>query len=178
MKTFNKGDIVRVLANSTYQALAGMIFEVTECDEKYSGNTLVDVTALNKINSNWGWKGRGLPKGKFGWFILSNQLELLLPAEVHVTPKAKKRSVTRDNPLPKHTLTNQCQQLLTLLEMKGSTTALEASGVYRIRALPRRIADLKEAGYTIVTKLDRDTTGQRYARYYLKGTSVEAARAA
>jgi hypothetical protein len=74
------------------------------------------------------------------------------------------------SPKAKNTLSPQCASLLTLLQSKGSTTALEAAGVYRIRALPRRIADLKAAGYKISSVISNDVTGQRYARYYLNET--------
>lgn len=50
---------------------------------------------------------------------------------------------------------------------KGSITPVEAAAVYRVRALPRRIADLKENGWPIKRELKTDATGQRYARYYL-----------
>jgi hypothetical protein len=50
---------------------------------------------------------------------------------------------------------------------KGSITNVEAQALYRCRALPRRIADLKELGVPISSVLKKDATGQRYARYEL-----------
>jgi len=39
---------------------------------------------------------------------------------------------------------------------------------FGVMALPRRIADLREHGYHIVSVLENNKlTGQRYARYYL-----------
>lgn len=64
-------------------------------------------------------------------------------------------------------MTPQAQQILLHLKNHGSITQAEAGTVYRIRALPRRIADLKEAGHPITRELKKDATGQRYARYSL-----------
>lgn len=50
---------------------------------------------------------------------------------------------------------------------KGSITNVEAQALYRCRALPRRIADLKAEGFEIKTVMKKDATGQRYARYVL-----------
>jgi hypothetical protein len=50
---------------------------------------------------------------------------------------------------------------------KGSITNVEAQALYRCRALPRRIADLKVLGMPITSVLKKDATGQRYARYEL-----------
>jgi hypothetical protein len=57
--------------------------------------------------------------------------------------------------------------ILTHLQQKGSITNVEAQALYRCRALPRRIRDLKEAGWNITSVLKKDATGQRYARYVL-----------
>jgi hypothetical protein len=57
--------------------------------------------------------------------------------------------------------------IFTHLLTKGSITNVEAQALYRCRALPRRIADLKEAGVPIISVLKKDATGQRYARYEL-----------
>lgn len=65
-------------------------------------------------------------------------------------------------------LTPQVRTLLTHLTDHGSISQAEAGTVYRIRALPRRIADLKAAGYNVRRELKNDATGQRYARYYLE----------
>ena len=64
-------------------------------------------------------------------------------------------------------MTPQAQTVLTHLPNHGPITGVEAEAVYRIRHLPRRIADLKDAGFNIITELRRDPTGQRYARYAL-----------
>ena len=59
--------------------------------------------------------------------------------------------------------------ILKHLEDKGSITNIEAQALYRCRALPRRIADLKEIGFSIASVMKRDATNQRYVRYYLVG---------
>ena len=58
--------------------------------------------------------------------------------------------------------------ILAHLVTKGSITNVEAQALYRCRALPRRIADLKEEGFKIKTLMKKDVTGQRYARYVLE----------
>lgn len=65
------------------------------------------------------------------------------------------------------TMTPQVRTLLNHLQKHESISQAEAATVYRIRALPRRISDLKEAGYNIRRELKTDPTGQRYARYFL-----------
>jgi hypothetical protein len=72
-------------------------------------------------------------------------------------------------------ITPQVQTVLTHLINHGSISQAEAGLIYKIRALPRRISDLKEilasdekyAGYEITRELKKDATGQRYARYAL-----------
>jgi hypothetical protein len=49
----------------------------------------------------------------------------------------------------------------------GSITNVEAQAVHKCRALPRRIADLKEAGVPINKETRVDSTGQRYVRYWI-----------
>jgi hypothetical protein len=44
---------------------------------------------------------------------------------------------------------------------------MEAQTVYKIRALPRRIADLKERGYEFSSEWKTDMMGQRYKRYFI-----------
>ncbi len=64
-------------------------------------------------------------------------------------------------------MTPQANTVLKHLQQHGSISQAEAATVYRIRALPRRISDLKEAGHKITRELKKDPTGQRYARYSL-----------
>lgn len=64
-------------------------------------------------------------------------------------------------------MTPQVKTLLTHLQKHGSISQAEAGTVYKIRALPRRIADLKALGHKITSKIKKDPTGQRYARYTL-----------
>jgi hypothetical protein len=74
-----------------------------------------------------------------------------------------------------HKMTPQVKTLLTHLQKHGSISQAEAGTVYKIRALPRRIADLKIVLKTtpslshlsITRELKTDPTGQRYARYSL-----------
>lgn len=63
-------------------------------------------------------------------------------------------------------LAPQTAKILQHLEMVGSISNVEAQAVYRCRALPRRIKDLKVAGFNIKREMKRDATGQRYVRYF------------
>jgi hypothetical protein len=75
-------------------------------------------------------------------------------------------------------MTPQVKTLLNHLQTNGSISQAEASTVYRMRALPRRISDLKEhfkanlPNHSIRREIKKDTTGQRYARYYLQVLKV------
>ena len=117
--------------------------------------------------------GRGGP-GTF-WWVKWEELNPITLPEFKSTPKAT-RSVKREvNPEKQRSLPPQSAKVLAVLKAKGSITSLEAAGVLRVRSLSRRIVDIKDAGYTIVRALSKDTTGQRYARYYLKGEPAQAA---
>lgn len=61
----------------------------------------------------------------------------------------------------------QAKLVLKHLQQKGSITNVEANAVHKVRALPRRIADLKANGYQIDREFNKDLTGQRYVRYSL-----------
>lgn len=71
-------------------------------------------------------------------------------------------------------LSPQCGVLLNHLKRAGSITGVEAAAVYRMRALPRRIADLKSAGVSIRKVQTKDLTGQRYVRYFLAAGTPSA----
>lgn len=62
-------------------------------------------------------------------------------------------------------MTPQTHTVLKHLVKEGSITPMVAAGIYKVRSLPRRICDLKEAGIKIETELRKDATGQRYAFY-------------
>lgn len=64
-------------------------------------------------------------------------------------------------------MTPQTRTVLRHLVQEGSITPMVAAGIYKVRSLPRRICDLKEAGIKIETELRKDATGQRYACYSL-----------
>ncbi len=63
---------------------------------------------------------------------------------------------------------NLSQQALTVREhlfANPHITALQATGVYRIRSISSRISELKRAGYEITKARKADATGQAYVRY-------------
>jgi len=61
----------------------------------------------------------------------------------------------------------QIEQLMRHFDHEDSISNVEAQAVYRIRALPRRIADLKVKGWQFSSVWKTDLTGQRYKRYFL-----------
>lgn len=56
-----------------------------------------------------------------------------------------------------------------------SITNVEAQAMWRCRALPKRINELKAEGLNIATERRRDSTGQTYVRYYWADYGVERA---
>ena len=67
---------------------------------------------------------------------------------------------------PKKKLT-QKEMLKKHFENTDNISNIEAQAVYKIRALPRRISDLKEEGYAFRHEGKTDLTGQRYMRYFV-----------
>lgn len=47
-----------------------------------------------------------------------------------------------------------------------SISNVEAQAMWRCRALPKRISELKAAGMNIVSERCKDSTGQLYVRYH------------
>lgn len=64
-------------------------------------------------------------------------------------------------------LTPQAAHVLQMMKDTGRVTAVQAWNVLKVRSLPRRIRDIKEAGYRVFTEFKKDHTGQRYAEYTL-----------
>jgi len=59
----------------------------------------------------------------------------------------------------------QIDMLKKHFETENSISGVEASAIYKIRSLPRRILDLKDEGYEFISEWKVDPTGQRYKRY-------------
>lgn len=70
---------------------------------------------------------------------------------------------------------SQLDWLLDHFKRHSSISGQEAAAMFRIRALPRRIADLRELGHRFSTETRYDTTGQRYVRYHYLGQAKKAA---
>jgi len=62
---------------------------------------------------------------------------------------------------------SQYQKILNHLIDEGSISGVEAAELYRVRSLPRRICDLKEAGFEILSEWRTAPLGQRYKKYFL-----------
>jgi hypothetical protein len=71
-------------------------------------------------------------------------------------------------------LAPQTAKVLSILRAKGSLTAVEAAAIAKVRSLTRRITDLREAGFSVLSETRRDTEGQRYVRYYLNENAKAA----
>jgi hypothetical protein len=68
------------------------------------------------------------------------------------------------------TPTPQARTILSHLKRAGSISQREALIDYSVQSLTRRITELRDAGLNIISECKRHpTTGQRYARYVLKG---------
>lgn len=61
----------------------------------------------------------------------------------------------------------QEDRILKHLKAVGSISGLEASDIYRVRDLPKRVSVLKQEGHGIDGEWRRDISGQRYIRYSL-----------
>ena len=61
----------------------------------------------------------------------------------------------------------QWQLLIEHFDNEESISNMEAQAVYKMRALPKRISELKERGYVFRHEWKRDLTGQRYMRYFI-----------
>lgn len=62
---------------------------------------------------------------------------------------------------------SQNNLILDHLKKVGSITFVEAVDLYRVRSLPRRIKDLRDAGHNIISEWRKDNLGQKYTRYSL-----------
>lgn len=67
---------------------------------------------------------------------------------------------------------SQTALLLDHFKKERSITGIEAEHLYRVRALPRRVKDLKAAGHRISSETKFDPTGQRYVRYHYIGAAA------
>lgn len=56
-----------------------------------------------------------------------------------------------------------------------SITNVEAQALWRCRALPKRINELRTEGYPVVRERRTDSTGQSYVRYSLDMAKMGAA---
>lgn len=66
-------------------------------------------------------------------------------------------------------LSPQMRKILNHCKRVGYITGRAAMLDYNIMALPRRISDLEEAGYTVRREEKQNpATGQRYVRYFVE----------
>lgn len=95
---------------------------------------------------------------------------------VHWVEDGDFKIVEMDAPrVPFSHLSPQCQMILSHLRKGHTITQRSALMDFGIMALPRRVADLKEAGYEIQSVMEHNKlTGQRYARYSLKAEDKAA----
>ncbi|QOV06097.1 DNA binding protein [Rhizobium phage Pasto] len=72
------------------------------------------------------------------------------------------------NALPMRTL------ILNHLLEGNSISNVEAQALWRCRALPKRINEIKAEGYPILRERRADSTGQNYVRYSIDLKAMEA----
>jgi hypothetical protein len=73
---------------------------------------------------------------------------------------------------------SQTNKIMNHLIDVGSITFLEAWTLYSVRSLPRRIKDLRERGFNIITEWRKDNNGQKYAKYLIGTPTIVPASAA
>lgn len=61
----------------------------------------------------------------------------------------------------------QNAKILDHMAKVGGISFLEAWTLYKVRSLPRRIADIRDAGFDVKSLRRSDNTGQRYVRYVI-----------
>ncbi len=66
----------------------------------------------------------------------------------------------------------QTQLLLDYFKRHKDISHFEASGMFKIRSLSRRVNDLEEKGHNFFRETKVDDTGQRYVRYHYLGHRV------
>lgn len=69
----------------------------------------------------------------------------------------------------------QTDLLLDHFKRFPTITSVEASAMFKIRSLSRRINDLEELGYRVTRETKFDTMGQKYVRYHFWGKARSAA---
>lgn len=71
---------------------------------------------------------------------------------------------------PKHPNLVNAKSMRALLKehlTRGrSISNVEAQALWRCRALPKRISELRASGMNVIAEWHSDTTGQKYVRYY------------
>lgn len=72
----------------------------------------------------------------------------------------------------------QERKLFNHFNTVGSITAVEATDLYRIRSLTRRISTLRQQGVKIASVHKKDALGQRYVRYVMSSKDRIKAAAA
>lgn len=77
-------------------------------------------------------------------------------------------------PKPLKDLCPASGMLLKYLKKYGNVTPIKAREELGIEHLPRRIKDLKEHGYEIVTRYRKGVYGKRYAKYVMNGKKETA----
>lgn len=66
----------------------------------------------------------------------------------------------------------QTALLLEHFRTRPNISSLEAQALFRIRSLSRRINDLEARGHRFSRVDKKDTTGQRYVRYFYLGKAA------
>lgn len=99
--------------------------------------------------------------GRDCWFITEANLTLVQKApEMKLTPTVA--------PKPKFRRGTQLYMLLQHLSSGRTLTRITADHLYRVASLTKRIAELRAAGYDIVSIRKLDFTGRTYVEYSMR----------
>lgn len=167
-KKFNIGDSVKVNIEKAFRDYYG----ITPPDTKFG--LVVSYSGPNPLIrfKDWtgGHNGNGLVNkvsmnGHDCWFITEANCTL------EMEPTVKKLTPTvapTPKRLPKFARGTQLYLLLQHLSSGRTLTRITADHLYRVASLTKRIAELRAAGYDIVSTRKLDFTGRVYVEYSMR----------
>lgn len=163
-KKFNIGDTVKVNIANAFRGYDGIVRPATEFGTVvgYGGPTPL----IRFENCTSGHNGDGVVKnvtknGHYCWFITEDNCTLA------TEPTVKKLTPTVA-PKPTFARGTQLYMLLQHLSSGRTLTRITADHLYRVASLTKRIAELRAAGYDIVSTRKLDFTGRTYVEYSMR----------
>ena len=96
------------------------------------------------------------------------KLELQPQKKLSAGNRKRRKAKMQTDSYPDSPFVNQSQRILNHLLDVGSISGVEAQAMYKARSLTKRISELRAQGWDIKAEWNRDHTGQRYVRYWLR----------